>query len=269
MALTQVPSVMIDRPLVTIASATTTDIGASASENISVTGTTTITGLGTVAAGAIRTVTFAAALTLTYNATSLILPGSASITTAAGDVATFISLGSGNWRCVNYVKASGQAVQPMLVAGTAQASTSGTSIDFTSIPSGVKRITVMFNSVSTSGTSVYQVRFGVSGIVSSGYSCTGVFFLNSGAANIGSYSAGFPVALNVAAANSITGTLILENMGSNIWVATGLTNVVNGTYTQTTTNGSITLTGSPDTLRITTVNGTDTFDAGSINILYE
>jgi len=110
MALTQVPSVMIDRPLVTIASASTVNIGAAASDNISVTGTTTITAFDSIAAGAVRTVTFAGALTLTHNATTLILPGSANITTAAGDVATFISLGSGNWRCVTYTKASGQAV---------------------------------------------------------------------------------------------------------------------------------------------------------------
>lgn len=110
MALTFVPSVMIDRPLITIASASTVNIGAAASDNISVTGTTTITAFNTIAAGAVRTVTFAGALTLTHNATTLILPGSANITTAAGDVATFISLGSGNWRCVTYTKASGQAV---------------------------------------------------------------------------------------------------------------------------------------------------------------
>jgi hypothetical protein len=87
---------------VDIASATTTDIGAAASQNVRVTGTTTITGLGTVAAGTFRRVRFAGALTLTYNATSLILPGAANITTVAGDVAEFISEGSGNWRCVNY-----------------------------------------------------------------------------------------------------------------------------------------------------------------------
>jgi len=94
----------------TIASATTTDIGAATSNSVIVSGTTTITGLGTIAAGAERVVQFSGALTLTHNATSLILPGSASITTAAGDVAYFVSLGSGNWRCTGYQKANGQAV---------------------------------------------------------------------------------------------------------------------------------------------------------------
>lgn len=93
-----------------IASATTTDIGAATGNFVDITGTTTITGLGTVQAGTHRWVKFSGALTLTHNATSLILPGGASITTAAGDTALFVSLGSGNWRCLFYSKASGQAV---------------------------------------------------------------------------------------------------------------------------------------------------------------
>lgn len=93
-----------------IASATTTDIGAATGDFVDVTGTTTITGLGTIAAGIERTVRFTGALTLTHNATSLILPGAANITTAANDRAVFRSLGSGNWLCVDYIKASGTAV---------------------------------------------------------------------------------------------------------------------------------------------------------------
>jgi hypothetical protein len=90
-----------------VASATTTDLSAASGDFLFVTGTTTITGLGTAAAGVERTVKFTAALTLTHSATALILPGGASITTAAGDVARFRSLGSGNWLCTAYVKASG------------------------------------------------------------------------------------------------------------------------------------------------------------------
>lgn len=90
-----------------VASAGTTDIGAVTSPLVQITGTTTITALGTAAAGRRRLVRFAGALTLTHNATSLILPGGANITTAAGDTAEFISAGSGNWRCVRYTKANG------------------------------------------------------------------------------------------------------------------------------------------------------------------
>lgn len=99
-----------EAPQVTIASAATTDIGAATANSISVTGTTTITGLGTIPSGALRRVVFAGALTLTHSGTALILPGGANITTAAGDVAWFESMGSGNWRCVGYHKASGAAV---------------------------------------------------------------------------------------------------------------------------------------------------------------
>lgn len=102
----------------TVASATTTDIGAATSNAVIISGTTTITGLGTIAAGALRYVQFSGALTLTHNGTSLILPGAASITTAAGDSAIFVSLGSGNWRCLNYQLASGKAV----IADTVKAS---------------------------------------------------------------------------------------------------------------------------------------------------
>lgn len=90
-----------------IASATTTDIGAATAEVVDVTGTTTITGLGTIAAGIRRVVRFTGALTLTHNGTSLILPGSANITTANGDVFVFRSLGSGNWICEGYVPIAG------------------------------------------------------------------------------------------------------------------------------------------------------------------
>lgn len=97
-------------PTVTIASSTTPAIGAAAGNYISITGTTTITGFDTIAAGASRILTFTGILTLTHNGTSLILPTVANITTAAGDVAEFVSLGTGNWRCTNYERASGQAL---------------------------------------------------------------------------------------------------------------------------------------------------------------
>lgn len=93
-----------------IASATTMDIGAVAGLMHDITGTTTITGLGTVSAGIWKVLKFEGALTLTHNATSLILPGEANITTANGDVAIVISEGSGNWRCLSYTKVSGAAI---------------------------------------------------------------------------------------------------------------------------------------------------------------
>jgi hypothetical protein len=87
-----------------IVAASTTDVGAVAGWMHDITGTTTITSLGTVSAGITKILKFEGVLTLTHNATSLILPGGANITTANGDIGIFISEGSGNWRCVNYTK---------------------------------------------------------------------------------------------------------------------------------------------------------------------
>lgn len=88
-----------------IASAGTTDLGAIEGYSHDITGTVTITSFGTVSAGIPKVVKFEGALTLTHNATSLILPGGENITTADGDVAFVISEGSGNWRCISYVRA--------------------------------------------------------------------------------------------------------------------------------------------------------------------
>ncbi len=102
-----------------IASATTTDIGAGTGDFVDVTGTTTITGLGTIASGVLRDVRFTGALTLTHNATSLILPSAANITTAANDTARFRSLGSGNWLCMEYKTANGTPVGGANITGLA------------------------------------------------------------------------------------------------------------------------------------------------------
>jgi hypothetical protein len=123
-----------------IASDTTTDIGAATGNFVDVTGTTTITGLGTVQAGTRRVVRFTGALTLTHNATSLILPTAANITTAANDRAEFISLGSGNWICTNYMPASGAPLaapsasqgSSLVYIGSGTASSSAT-LDFTTL----------------------------------------------------------------------------------------------------------------------------------------
>lgn len=103
-------SALNEAPAVTLASASTVNIGAAAANTINVTGTTTITAFDSIADGALRRLIFGGILTLTYNATSLILPTAASITTAAGDSAVFLSLGSGNWRCVGYTRADGTSL---------------------------------------------------------------------------------------------------------------------------------------------------------------
>lgn len=93
-----------------IASANSIDLGAATGFVLYITGTTTINSMGTATAGILRFVVFTGALSLTHNAVSLILPTGASITTAAGDSAIFRSLGSGNWKCVGFLRATGKAL---------------------------------------------------------------------------------------------------------------------------------------------------------------
>lgn len=107
---TNLPGALNEAAPVVIATASTMNIGAAASNNISATGSTAITGFDTVAAGIKRSIIFVSTPVITYNATSLILPGAANITAAAGDVAEFESLGSGNWQCIKYMRANGTAI---------------------------------------------------------------------------------------------------------------------------------------------------------------
>ena len=157
---------------------------------------------------------------------------------------------------------------PVITQGTAIASTSGTTIDFTSIPSWVKRITVMLNVVSTSGTSNFLIQLGTSsGVVSSGYNSFSVRLGPTSVAAGASSTAGFLVNSSDSATEIISGQMIISSLGSNIWNEHGMF-VSNGNNGMPS-GGGVTLSGTLDRIRITTVNGTDTFDAGSINILYE
>lgn len=153
-----------------------------------------------------------------------------------------------------------------LKASTAVASTSGTSIDFTSIPSWVKRITVMFNGVSTNGLSFFRVRIGPT----AGVETTGYVGASGSPSSVALFSGGFDIASNNAANTTQQGlfTLALLDASTNTWIASwGIGNAVNPGVG--VGGGSKSLSGALSIVRITTVNGTDTFDAGTINILYE
>jgi len=155
-------------------------------------------------------------------------------------------------------------VNSAIVSGTAVASTSGTSIDFTSIPSWVKRITVMFNGVSTSGTSNLLLQIGDSGgIETTGYVSSAVY-----STAVTSSTSAYVLLWGLAASSdTIQGLVILSNLSGNTWVTNG--NLADNNQRCSVNAGGKTLSATLDRIRITTVNGTDTFDAGSINILYE
>ena len=254
-----------------VASAGTIDLTADSTTTggfYHITGTTTITAIASATAGIRRRVVFDAALTLTHNATSLILPGGASITTAAGDCAEFVSEGSGNWRCTYYSKASGAAVSVAASGITLKTytSASGTSVDFTSIPSTAKRITVMFNGVSTNGTANHRIQLGVSGTPeTSGYNGS----INVGASTV-SLSNGFDQdwASSSAVSYGLL-TLTLMDSASNTWAAHGMFASPATSQSPRIVAGVKSLAGVLNMIRVTTSNGTDAFDAGSINVAYE
>lgn len=153
-----------------------------------------------------------------------------------------------------------------ITQGTAVASTSGTSIDFTGIPSWVKRVTVMFNGVSTNGTANPLIQIGSGSVQTTGYSSVSANLQAAGATI--SATTGFIIYQNYAP-SAVMGSIVLTLIGSNIWAASGVTGTVVGVVVGYTTAGNVTLSGALDRVRITTVGGTDTFDAGSINIMYE
>lgn len=152
----------------------------------------------------------------------------------------------------------------ILTSGTAVASTSGTSIDFTGIPSWVKRITVMFNGVSSSGTSPILVQIGSGSVISTGYAGQA-----SSGAGVTADSTGFVVHNNVIAAQNQYGAVSIVMISSNTYVESGVVGGGNAANSLSNSCGALVLSGALDRVRITTVNGTDLFDAGSINILYE
>lgn len=165
---------------------------------------------------------------------------------------------------------AGAGASAPLVSGTAVASTSGTSIDFTSIPTWVKRITFMLSLVSTNGSGQLQIQIGSGSITSSSYQSSCSY---AGGANQYNYSTtGFVLdTVGTSGATLIrSGIIIISLVGSNTWVAMG--NISAGVIGQVSTSCSGTspaLGGVLDRVRLTTSNGTDAFDGGSVNILYE
>jgi len=157
----------------------------------------------------------------------------------------------------------------MLGQGTAVATTSGTSVTFTGIPSWAKQITVMFQGVSTNGTNIPIIQIGSGSVTSTGYNATGAYVTNGASTSAVAQTTGFPLDGTSAAASAITGNAIITNMGSNLWVFSFSGQITGGGTACILGGGYITLSGILDRVVLTSVGGTDTFDAGSVNILYQ
>lgn len=152
-----------------------------------------------------------------------------------------------------------------------QATTSGTSKDFTSIPSWVKKITVQFAGVSTSGTDNLLIQLGdADGVENTGYVSNSARLIDSAAVSVANTTAGFII--NTAlAANVVHGSVVisLQSAGSFRWTASGVVSTITGATTSVTVSGSKALSAALDRIRVTTLSGSDTFDAGSVSVLYE
>lgn len=160
-----------------------------------------------------------------------------------------------------------------IVQGTSVASTSGTSITFTGLPSWAKRITFMLNGVSISGnTTAVQIQLGTSGgFVSSGYVSNGAYIQASNTVSgVALFTTGFYVGQLSAVTDTLGGALTISSFGSNTWTYSGtLTRPGAFPAALFLSSNPFALGGTLTQVRLTTVNGTDTFDAGSVNIFYE
>lgn len=162
---------------------------------------------------------------------------------------------------------NGSAANVPLVAGTAIATTSGTAINIdTALPSWVRRITIAYSGVSLSGSAHSVIQLGSGSFTTSGYTSTGAYAGTANSAGVASTTAGLMVH-GGSSTNAFTGTMTIVGMGSNLWVAShsGMLSSTIGVMGA----GFITLGGTLDRIRITTTNGTDAFDAGSLILLYE
>ena len=159
-----------------------------------------------------------------------------------------------------------RAQMQRITQGTAVASTSGTSIDFTGLPAWIKRITVMLSGVSTSGSSAFLVQIGSGSVDATGYTSSGSAV--DTAVATATYTTGYGARVT-SSGYVAQGTFVLTLLGSNIWLETHTLSASATPNTNFFGGGVKTLSGTLDRVRITTVNGTDTFDAGSVNIMYE
>ena len=211
---------------------------------------TNVTGTLPVSNGGTGSTTLTANSVILGNGTSA-LSGNLVAPTTAGNV-LFTTNGT-SWSSTDKI-----------TSATAQNTTSGTTKDFTNIPSWVKRITIMINGVSTNGTSFYQIQLGdAGGIETTSY--LGGILTNT---TFTAYNSGFIFNNNVDSSYDYYGAITLTKCNGNTWIATTACNS-NALYGNGAGSGAKTLSDTLDRVRITTANGTDTFDAGSINILYE
>jgi len=154
-----------------------------------------------------------------------------------------------------------------ITIGTAQNSTSGSTIDFNSLPSGINRIMILFSGVSLSGTNDIVVQLGDSGgIENTGYLSSSGGISGSNTCSISTSAAGFTIR-GGNAGRALSGHMLITRITGNTWVASHALGS-NASNIAISGGGNKSLSADLDRVRIT-VETADTFDAGQINIYYE
>lgn len=226
-----------------------------------------ITGLAGGGKGGVKVITNTGSFTITLKGESASsaaanrFSGSDVSLAAGGTITLYYDATSSRWRVLATSGSAG------ITLGTPQATTSGTSLDFTGIPVGTKMIVVSFAAVSSSGTSGHLIQIGDSGgVETSGYSAAMWAYNGTGT---GLSTVGFNLHNAPAAAGTYSGQLILTliDASTNTWAASHIYTRDDVFYGWEGT-GSKSLSGTLDRIRLTTVGGADTFDAGKFNILY-
>lgn len=216
--------------------------------------------------------TTATAFTGAITGTTLTVTAVASGTIQIGQVITgvgvtagtsIVAFGTGTGGTGTYTVSVSQTVASIALTVVGQ--------DFYNIPSWVKRVTVMFNGVSTSGTSNILLQIGSSsgGIETTSYTAWSAIANSLSAASATSSTSGFIISTINAAADAMSGAVQVFNVSGNIWVESGTMSRNGAVSGVTMSGGTKTITATLDRVRVTAANGTDTFDAGTINILYE
>ena len=210
---------------------------------------------------------------LRWSAATSVIGRSAATSGAPADIAAsandqVLRMSSGT---VGFGTITPSSLTQWMTQGTAVTSTSGTSVNFTGIPDWVKRITVLLNGVSLSGTALLRFRLGISsGFVITGYNTTSWVYDSVYGDNIQQQSAGFAVYDATPANGDIYyGKIVFENITGNTWIGSGDFCQAGANTCIYKVNGRIALSGTLTQVQVTSSNGTDTFDAGTINIIYE
>jgi len=199
--------------------------------------------------------------------------GAVTANAIAADAVTTVKIADDNVTTAKILNANvtpAKLSQPITLE-TAKATTSGTSVEFTGIPSWVKRITMIFNEVSTNGSNNLDLQIGSGSYVTSGYD-TLCSYVGGGSSSVVGFGGGFGIIMGGGTSALCYGRYTLDLIGGNKYIGSGVFHVHQvgiAQFTMQSAGASPVLSGPMDRIRITVIGGSNTFDAGSINIMYE